>query len=274
LVKCISCGSAASKPFFSEKGYTYVRCRGCGLVYINKPIKQEFEKSAPFDKSRIKEWSGSRISLYKKDMKSIMKLKPSGRVLDIGCGSGVFLEMAKQEGYAIKGIDPDPYMARFSREEKKLDVFQGTLKNFKRSAKFDIITLWDVLEHVPAPDEELKLVHNHLKKDGILVLRVPASGYVALKKFFIKLLSLKLKKNLDPPTHIFFFSEKSLRNLLRENNFEIIRIKTSRSEIPPNWRSRALKGLLYHLAKCINLLTLGRINFVIDFTVYARKCQK
>lgn len=272
-INCFACGSSRSKLFFKENNYTYVKCKDCGLIYIDHEIKQNFEDISKLSINELIKFEDERKYLFNKEINSIKKIKNSGCVLDIGCSGGLAPDLLRKKGYEILGIEPDKNMVICSKKLRKIPIFNGTLEEFKSGKKFDIITLWDVLEHVPRPDKELDLVEKYLKKDGILFLRVPTAGYVTFKIRLIKMFGLKIKNCLDPPVHIFFQSKKSLENLLKNHGFKIMKIETSRSVIPSETSLKIMKGILYHFARIIYFLSFKKLNFVINYTVYAKKCK-
>jgi len=98
----------------------------------------------------------------------IMPRCPTGRILDIGCSSGHFLKVAHDHGFDVYGIEPNPEMVRYASVELGLpNISNGVLKGDEYTADFfDVITLWDVLEHVPDPHALLRNVFKLLKPEG------------------------------------------------------------------------------------------------------------
>ncbi|HCN37520.1 MAG TPA: hypothetical protein DIS94_07415, partial [Bacteroidetes bacterium] len=103
----------------------------------------------------------------------ILKFKNSGSLLDVGCGSGLFLKSVS-DVFNVSGIDVSKKSINFAREEFGLDVSNKSLDDLiSDGKKFDIITLWHVLEHFNNPVEDLKKIRNLLNENGVLIIEVP-----------------------------------------------------------------------------------------------------
>ncbi|MDQ3239135.1 MAG: class I SAM-dependent methyltransferase [bacterium] len=151
-----------------------------------------------------------------KYLKEILKYKPTGKHLDIGCAYGYMLELTSQAGYDAQGIDPSHYAINQAPEHLKNKVMQGTIFDMEFSDKtFDVITMLDVFEHLDNPLSELKEINRILKDDGILLLSTGDSGSIASK-------ILKRKWTFyNPPQHLFFFNTQTIKLILKNSDFEI-----------------------------------------------------
>lgn len=140
------------------------------------------------------------------------------RVLDIGCGVGVFIEVAKSRGYSVKGIDINGSVLGLVSEYVRGDVEVADIKKFESDEKFDIVTMWYVLEHLPDPESVIRKVWGLLRYGGVFALSTP-NGDGASARFVPK-----WYYSAVPEDHIFEFSPSSLSHLLRRNGFTVRRV--------------------------------------------------
>lgn len=145
----------------------------------------------------------------------IKKYISEGNLLDIGAGTGDFLAVAKKHHFKIFGIEPSKN-ARILSEKKGIFLEENT-NNI--SEKFNCITMWHSLEHIPNLYQQISFLKNHLEKEGILVIALP--NY--------KSKDAEIYKNFwagyDVPRHLWHFSRNSFETLFSENGFKIIAIK-------------------------------------------------
>ncbi|WP_035899884.1 class I SAM-dependent methyltransferase [Leeuwenhoekiella sp. MAR_2009_132] len=151
--------------------------------------------------------------MLKQKLKHISKFKSVGSLLDIGAGTGDFLIEAKKRGWEVTGVEPSS-VARKNALNKKLTLLENTSQ--LTTQKFDVITMWHVLEHVPHLQEQINWLERHLSEDGILVIAVPNFNSDDAKKYG------KFWAAWDVPRHIHHFSRKSITTLFSNFGFELI----------------------------------------------------
>jgi 2-polyprenyl-3-methyl-5-hydroxy-6-metoxy-1,4-benzoquinol methylase len=145
----------------------------------------------------------------------IKKVKQSGEVLDVGSGLGFFLKTAQENGYTVHGIDISERAVQLSRDVFNVASDVETPEDLiKQGKKFDIITLWHVLEHFINPFDELNKIKQLLKDNGICIIEVP--NLLSLK--FI-LSRKKWKGGNHPLYHRTFFTSKTLKKALLQSGF-------------------------------------------------------
>lgn len=208
--------SSSSSEVFYER---LVRCGKCGLIFISPRIKRDLViqgYSKAEDEKYVSQESG-RMATFKNSVKKIKKYIQTGRLLDIGAASGIFVKAAKDEGFDAYGVEPSKWMCEFAKKHYDVEVYPGTLeeKNFT-SCSFDVITMWDVLEHVPDPMATLKEAHRILKPGGYMIINYPNIDDPLAKIFGRKwwfLLSI----------HLFYFTEKTLGMYLQKLGLEKVK---------------------------------------------------
>jgi 2-polyprenyl-3-methyl-5-hydroxy-6-metoxy-1,4-benzoquinol methylase len=150
--------------------------------------------------------------------------------LDIGCGAGGFLELAKREGWEAFGVDPSDIAVNFARG-KGLNVICGTLQTAGYApGSFDVVTMWDVLEHLADPRRAIEEAHAVLKIGGFLVVRVPNTDFQLLKALMLERVFRGQPISLQGNLHLNHFSPASLRRLLTSSGFEVRRVEMGVSE--------------------------------------------
>jgi 2-polyprenyl-3-methyl-5-hydroxy-6-metoxy-1,4-benzoquinol methylase len=207
---------------------TFVRCASCGMIYQNpRPTIEEMQQHYPPEYESYLEIHNNHISWLMdqainygtvKRGRFIVKYKHSGRLLDVGCATGFFLNGMRSQGdWELHGVEINPYAAEIARDRYGLKVCTGTLIEAAYPAHFfDVITMWDVLEHLHQPLENLREIERILKPDGLLVLRVPNVSSLDAKLF------KRYWAGYDAPRHLYVFSPRTLEELLREAGFNPI----------------------------------------------------
>lgn len=168
----------------------------------------------------------------------LKKLTKPGRLLDVGCGIGEFLYYAKIAGWEGTGIEPSSIVADVARKKTGLQIHQGTLEDFlEREEKFDLVTYWDTLEHVPNLTAELRIVCQLLESKGLLAIATPNIG---CRRY--RLQKERWRGFAESQEHIFFFDTKTLPSLLTKCGFNIKK-RLTRKISPVLWRWLVYFGL-------------------------------
>ena len=255
-VKCDLCGADDTSLLFTARDidlsgkdlFNVVRCKKCGLVYLNpRPTKQELGKFYPEEYFLGHADTEGGIDKYQyQKMKKIKKFKSKGKILDVGCGTGYFLTVAKENGWETRGVEVSKIAASYARKKFSIDVFAGELLEAGYPDEyFDVVTLWHVLAHLPNPSETLAEVNRVLKKDGLLILTVPnIRGFQAkiFKEFWF---------HLDVPRHLYFFDMDTLEQILRKNGFTILRTNHFSGELEA-------QGLIYSMLNVLKPQDAGK----------------
>ncbi len=209
LYTCANCGVVAVRPQLSneqiEKYYPedYISYPG--------PIIQETSKIKQLDRQYGMAKRRKKIEKYTG--------KKGGTILDIGCATGVFLKEMKDHGWDAYGIEPSTYAAEVAVHQQGLNIINGYLDqaSFKENF-FDVITLWDVFEHLPDPVATLEIIKHILKPGGDLVITMPNTDSWERKIF------KQYWAGWDVPRHYHIFSENAIERLLNDHGMHIDRL--------------------------------------------------
>ncbi len=197
---------------------TYVKCKNCHFMYVN-PIEKASKINGDYSKMENTDAyiiRGSRLRAAKSQLGLIKKHKSGTTLLDIGCGEGFFLFNAAKHGYITKGIEISQDAAEYAEREFNLDVEAKPFEELQFPDNyFDVVTLWQVLEHVPYPLIVLKEVHRILKPEGLLVTSTPDIESILAKTFRRKWWNLRR-------LHINQFTSKTLADMLKKAGFNNI----------------------------------------------------
>ena len=179
---------------------------------IRKPIKTDVLR--PNGQSSIKAWLRHLLGLNARMLPPI----PPGRMLEVGCASGSYMEQAKRLGWKVEGIEFSEEAAAVARG-KGFNVQSGSLEQAKApEAQYDVITAWMVLEHLHQPIFALKKLRKWVKPDGYLVALVPDA--VSLSQTVFK----ELSYDLHLPAHLYHYSPKTLELVLANAGWEVERV--------------------------------------------------
>lgn len=203
------------------------RCSACEIVFLNlNSIPAELDSSDLYDKSYFQ----THISHLKPEgdlAEQVCQRRPlvefmerfgsfSGKVLDVGCASGLFLACARDHGWEPWGFDVSEWACQFARDKLNLaNIACGpslTEVNLPQNY-FDAVTLWHVLEHTPNPIVELLTIRNLLKPEGRLIIQVPNFGSFQAR------LHKERWRGLDLPYHLFHFTSYTLERVADEAGF-------------------------------------------------------
>ena len=174
---CLLCGGTEYSPILTECQIDILKCSRCRHVFSSYKTNPHYEgfwgRHVPEGKHAY--WSEARREMYQDFMRRFIAGR-SGRLLDFGSGLGFFLKaMAKHENWEAFGCAISPGAVQFARETLAIkNVRCGRLENMDfQAGSFDLITMWDVLEHLPEPRLILRRCHDLLKEGGRLFIRTP-----------------------------------------------------------------------------------------------------
>jgi len=215
-----------------------VECNKCSLVYLNPRVRQDLilESYASTVDPQFVRQNQHRISTFSRSItylvnKHGIKANEQTKVLDVGCASGAFPKAAADAGFSVIGVEPSKWLSEQGRINYKLDIRTGILSdhNFP-SSNFDLVTLWDVIEHLTDPTEVITDIHRLLKPSGLLVVNYP--DYASWAR---RILGYKWPFFLN--VHLIYFTPKTITKFLEDRGFEVLEIK-------PFWQTLQLGYVL------------------------------
>lgn len=250
----------------AEYPYNVVKCKNCGLVYVDP---QPDVRSDHYDEQYYKEWRDAqltkRIAMWEKRVKELTQYKSGGKLLDVGCGIGTFLLVARDNGFEAYGTEISRYSSEYTKQ-LGITVWYGELGEISLpEAYFDVITFWHCLEHVPNPFRNLQKALRSLKSNGLLVVAVPNLHDYIMQVLYllVRRRRLRLFSINDREVHLFHFSEKTMNAMLIKAGFKIIKTEMDLSQVLPT------KKMLDRLAVFFHLVL--RKNYGMAIKVYATK---
>ncbi len=197
-----------------------VKCQQCGLVYANpRPDGSEILETyqAVEDPLYIEERQG-RVLTFEHHLKPLERLtgEPDGRhLLDVGAYTGVFVEIAAGHGWDAWGVEPSSWAVAQARS-RGLHVVQGTLETADLPrAFFDIVTMWDVIEHLTDPRRALLRARRLLAPDGLLVVHT-----IDIDSLFARLMDARWPWLME--MHVYYFSRETLRMMLDQCGYQVL----------------------------------------------------
>lgn len=239
-----------------------MRCKNCGLVALHpRPsdigVLNNYQAYLPTDIQEIRKWEIMMRPVIDASLKIISsRMKgPGGRLLDIGCGFGFFLNAMKQRGWDVAGIEISKSGRRYARDRYQVDIYSRPLEALALpEASFDVITLFYVIEHVADPPAVLREVRRILKPGGLVLIRWPHTTPI------IKLLG-PLSKHLDlyhTPYHLYDFSRQTMEKLLSESGFDRVESMVGGYTLSPGRLNRWPSILFGNLGEMLFRLSDGR----------------
>ena len=246
LYRCLTCGFVSQYP--GPGRYTIVEAYEdyYSLSFLNK--NQEF--MYPRRQRGLEDIVG-RVSAF----------KPAGRLLDVGCGDGFFLSLAQKKGFECWGVEESKQLAGYAASKSGARISRGRYSGemFPKS-HFDIITFIQVVEHMPAPREALRIANYHLRPHGLLVIEVPSLH----SPHFLLYQWTGIKRFVRPPDgiiqcHFGYYTPRTLEELTKKAGFQKLVLTTGRWQYKYN-------GALGEVGKIIdpilNALGVGGILYI------------
>ena len=265
--------------------HVVVQCQKCGLVYANPRIDQHDildTYQAVEDPLYLEEREG-RVLTFEHHLKPLDRIAglPSGRpLLDVGCYTGVFVEIAARHGWDAWGVEPSRWAVE-QAQACKLHVVQGTLDTADLpEAHFEVVTLWDVIEHLTDPRGALERVHRLLrspeptarKPGGLVVVHT-----IDIESLFARLMGARWPWLME--MHIYYFSRRTLRAMLEKCGFQVLSDRPQGRYLRLGYLANRVGALMPLVGRpaewFVTKLGLRGVAVPVNlgdlFTVYARK---
>lgn len=228
---CPSCGSERFSVSFEEPPYSVRRCESCGLVWVSPRLTQEALVGIYTDDNYWRSDSPKTVGYasYRDDEPLYLKTfrrrlgfalrngPRGGRALDVGCAAGFCMKVLDELGFEVHGVEPSAEIARHAIDHFGFDtVHIGTLDTAAHTpGSFDLITMWDVIEHVVDPRSLLEQARELLKPDGLLVIETQN-----VNSAFARLLGPRWH-HYKHSEHVYHFSPTTVDALLSSAGFRV-----------------------------------------------------
>lgn len=227
-VSCSQCGSNKRNYKYKLNNSSIVQCDSCRFLYVNPRISsedikkklQEWAKSDVIDDERLRiSFDKNTKIIYQQYLNRISQYinKDIGTILDVGCSTGAFLSVAKNNGWQVKGIEIGRESAKYANSIG-IDVETGSIKNIEiEKEKYDAVAFLEVIEHLEDPKDALKRIYDYLKPGGALIVSTPNFDSLYRRIHKQKWWVINCEEE-----HIMFFNALSLQNALEETGFTVV----------------------------------------------------
>ncbi|MGA9348254.1 MAG: class I SAM-dependent methyltransferase [Anaerolineae bacterium] len=236
-VACPACGDMGCQPSFEKYGFRYVVCARCGTLYANpRPpaaLLQTYYAKGKAPKFWNERFFRSTANARREKifvprarrLRELMAEVPGARydtVVDVGAGFGIFLDVMREEGTfrQIIGIEPNPHLAETCRRKGFAVIEKAVEEVAEAEVQADVVTCFEVLEHVFDPLDFLQACRRILRPGGLLVFTT-----LTISGFDLQVL-WERARGIHPPHHLNFISVDGFRQLLRRSDLELIRLLT------------------------------------------------
>jgi len=293
-VPCPLCGMIDTAPRVQRDGFDYVTCNRCSFVYINPQLTQQAILNVYNDEDVRRFFLEQLLLPYvERDQQAefeerALVLKsfvsnPKPRLLDIGCALGNFLLMAEKIGFQGEGLELNKLYVDYAKQHRSVTIRQQLLEDMHYPDNaFDVVTLWDVLEHLPKPLDTLKDVARVVSPGGII-------GITTINHSCVNEKILKDRwRYYMPPDHLCSFTPEILESILNRCGFTIVKLRhhymfevladhyfrflnSSNSTNPVRNSIGKVKKLVYILLAQSTQFLFNRLRSGDLLTVYARK---
>jgi 2-polyprenyl-3-methyl-5-hydroxy-6-metoxy-1,4-benzoquinol methylase len=234
--ECNICSGTSFTTVYKYKTHGVLRCNRCktlcrDIVFNREESERLYSEDyfCDLQKDFFHSNRELRERAFRNKIEIIDKLYPSkGRLLDLGCAIGTFLKVAREDSWEVEGIELSKYAANYAVEKENLTVHNGDLLDMKLpSNSFDVVTLWDMVDHSETPNDVIKEVYRILKPGGIAAMDTFMDDALlfAMANYMYKFSFGMIKGpsfKAHPIHHSHYFSTETFKSLLESNGFEVI----------------------------------------------------
>ena len=226
-VVCEVCGHDKAEPFLPQLSFPVVKCKNCGFIYANPRPTEEalrgfydesyYRSHGPIGYGVSREVEETIRRQFETRLEYIEKhAGEPGRLLDLGCATGIFLEVAEARGWEIYGVEFSDFAIPIAQNTLGIEIHPTLLEARFDAGYFDVVTGWEYIEHLAKPRRELEEIHRILRKDGLLALSTPN-----MRNLTVMRCPELWESFIPPPEHLSYFSPESLGQLLEAVGFRV-----------------------------------------------------
>lgn len=227
-VSCALCANQTTQIIYEKFGLFISSCRQCGLVYANPRLPRAevwkrynpdyfWQEYLPSLGVRQRQYNLESFDARYAGMLDLINsyIQPPGKLLEVGAGAGFFMKAAERAGWDVAGIEVSEAGVQFAQTELGLDVKQQAAEEISfDDCLFDVVVMFDVIEHLFAPPRALGSICRVLRPGGILVIITPNFNSISRSVIGVNWAVL------SPAEHLYYFSESSLKKLLEKKKFK------------------------------------------------------
>jgi len=230
---CNLCGNTGYSALFTESPtpglvFTLLECKSCGLIATD-PLPDDEYLEALYSADSYEESTASGRYCLDEQVSSadftpvlhqLERVVAGRRLLDVGCGVGMFISAALERGWDAFGVEPSGYAGDVAAAKHGPRVEQSYLADSSfEPASFDALCLWYVMEHVADPTGLLEACHRYLKPGGVVFIAVPNARYVRAKRRVV-LMATRKAPSVHPHEHLFHYEPRHVKRLLLKTGYQ------------------------------------------------------
>ncbi len=272
---CSICRSTQVKIKFNlTKEHQVLCCLNCGIEFLSPQLNDE-ELKKLYSENYYRAWGiqgeeenegikKMKIETFLLRLSQIKKYITTGRILDVGCATGYFLDAALKNGFEPYGVELSDYSSAIAKKKfGASSIFQGTLEQCAFSTNsFDVIAMSDLIEHVRAPIETLSKAATLLKDDGIIMIMTPDTKTISNNLMGKRWTHYKLE-------HFFYFSNSSIHYLAAQCGLKVVHYEKSKKALTISYLHTQLNVYKHWIfTPVINLLHTFLPKRIIDRNFY------
>lgn len=283
-VACHVCSGTDDATYLEARGYRIARCKNCGFWFVNpQPTMEELrEFYATYDEGKL--WRNLEEGFNRGVRKAIQRVKRTGTVLDVGCGSGDFLRCMKVAGFSPFGIEPSGTGSEYGRGTNGVDIYHGMIEDYLTAnggRRFDVITLLNVLEHLTDPVGILSQLLQVLAADGVVVIVVPDARFHDLVGRLRRFVGVsdpywieegsRFLSGFRVPEHLCSFQPRTIASLLGRCGFRVVAMEAAPVISNEELHRNAAKLLMFWMSQALHYFTFRRVLLGYSTLVLAQK---
>lgn len=266
IKRCLICAGDKLGPLTEAPTVNFYRCEGCQAIFLNpqptlETLKQQYTQKELMNTGPVSAWFKHNpyyVKLLARDrLRDVRRFRDHGRLLDVGCGVGDFCGVASEAGFTVFGTEfSDTYAEEARKRVAFSELYIGRIQEIAfGDIRFDAITLWHVLEHLPDPLETLTVLRHLLCPGGILCIEVPNVEQTRKRPMYRSDLEDYPLHRLE---HLFYYSGHSLAQACAQAGLKVLGLKYVDAHQPAK---RLIKHVLRTIKRPSKLLWyLGRRN--------------
>lgn len=271
---CVCDERVEVRELFSKMGgapvprlYGVVSCAACGLQFATPApsvadLAEHYRASFARAYGNYVRAEAVKLEHFARKLDEISEhARPPGSLLDVGCANGYLLQVASDRGWQVRGVEINPAVAELLPEPLRAFVHFGTLDDYPGDRRFDLITMFDVLEHVPNPRATLVRCIELLAPGGAIAIQLPcvdsAQARLLGRRWY----------HYGPPSHLTFFSLPTISSLLADLDLEVVRSGWTRKTFSLEYLWRQLSSVYASgFAKELRFGRIGQLPFPVPMS--------